>query len=263
MTVFQAIILGIVQGIGEFLPISSSGHLLLLQRFFGIEDNLLTFSIVVHVGTLIPVLIIYFNRIKGLIFKPFQKLTYLLIIGTLPAIVVALLFGDVLERIFSGNYLAVGFLITALILFIVDTRPGGEKDITETTYLDAIIIGVIQAFAITPGISRSGSTIFGGVTRKLDRKSAAEFSFLLSIPAIAGGAVLEILHLIRGEGAEAGFLLSAPVIVGFFVAMVVGYMAIKIMLKLVVNNKLKYFSVYLVILSIIILADQFFIGRVF
>lgn len=263
MTVLQAIILGIVQGIGEFLPISSSGHLLLLQRFFGIEDNLLTFSIVVHLGTLIPVLVIYFNRIKGLVFKPFQKLTYLLIIGTLPAIVVSLFFGDFLDRVFSGNYLAVGFLITALVLFVVDNKVAGRKKIEEVSYLDALIIGCVQAVAITPGISRSGSTIFGGITRGLNRKAAAEFSFLMSIPAIAGAAVLESIHIFRGSEESFKMVLSLPFIAGFLVSMGVGYVSIRLMLKLVVNNKLKYFSIYLVLLSAIILADRFFMGGMF
>ena len=252
MTILEAIILGIVQGIAEFLPISSSGHLLLLQQAFGLEENLFSFTIVVHVGTLIPVLIIYFNRIKSLIKNPFQKLTTLLIIGTLPTVVAALLFRNFINYLFTGGYLAIGFLITAIILLFIDNKDGGEKSIRNITYIDALVVGIIQAIAIAPGISRSGSTIFGAVSRNIDKKSAANFSFLLSIPAIVGATVLELYTIFTGE-VSAQFLITTPVVVGFFAALVSGYLAIKIMLRLIVVSKLKYFSYYLIGLSILMI----------
>ena len=263
MSVLEAIILGIVQGIGEFLPISSSGHLLLLQRFFGIEENLLTFNVVVHVGTLIPVIYIYFARIKDLVKNPFQKLTWLLVIGTLPAVFAALFLGDVVDRLFSGDYLAVGFLVTALLLIIIDMKPvKGSKSIREMSYLDAVVIGLIQMVAITPGISRSGSTIFGGTMRGLDKRAAADFSFLLAIPAIAGATVLEIFDIIRGGGASVSYFFTYPVILGFIVSILVGYLCIKLLLKLIVGRGLKPFAYYLMVLSVLILADQIFIRNV-
>ena len=266
MSVFEAIILGIVQGIGEFLPISSSGHLLLLQRFFGIEENLLTFNVVVHVGTLVPVLWIYGHRLKGLIQKPFQKLTGLLMVGTLPAVGVALFLDDWVDRAFSGNYLAVGFLITALFLFIIDMKPrdkGEVRALKAMTYVDAGVIGLIQAVAIAPGISRSGSTIFGGVIRGLDKQSAADFAFLLAIPAIAGATVLEVFALLGRERLVTEAVISAPFVAGFFVAMGVGYVSIKLMLRLVVQARLRYFAYYLMVLSGVIVAESYLFERIF
>lgn len=262
MSILEALILGVLQGIAEFIPISSSGHLLLLQRIFGIEYNLFTFSVVVHVGTLIPVLVIYFNRVKSLIKNPFQKMTLLLILGTLPTVVVTLLFGDFIDRLFTGDFLAVGFLITAVFLFMIDRGWGGRKKLRHISYIDAIVVGLVQAVAITPGISRSGSTILGGISRGFDRKSAANFSFLLSIPAIVGATVLEIGNIITGD-TETYFLLSAPVIVGFFASMIAGYLAIKVMLRLIVSSKMKYFAYYLIVVSILIFADRFFLNLVF
>ena len=262
MTIFEAIILGVLQGITEFIPISSSGHLLLIQRLFGIEENMFSFTIVVHVGTLIPVLIIYFKRIKSLIRNPFQKLTTLLILGTLPTVFVAVLFGDFINTLFGGEFLAYGFLITAVLLFVIDKSKNNHKQIRNITYVDAVLIGCIQSVAITPGISRSGSTILGGITRGLDRKSAANFSFLLSIPAIIGATVFEILNIMTGD-TQAQFLITAPVIFGFISSIIAGYLSIKIMLRLIVISKMKYFAYYLIILGIIIIFDQLFLNFMF
>ena len=263
MTVIEGIILGILQGIAEFLPISSSGHLLLLQRVFGIEDNLFSFSIVVHVGSLIPVLVIYFSRIKSILFKPFQKITWLLILGTLPAVFVALFLEDLIDTLFTGDFIAVGFIITAIVMFLVDKAETGEKTEDDISIKDALIIGTAQALAIVPGISRSGSTIFGGITRGLNRKSAANFSFLLSIPAIAGATVLELFNHISSDYVAGDFFLTAPVIAGFFASMIAGFFAIKIMLKLIVAAKMKYFSYYLLVIAALIIFDQFFTNIVF
>ncbi|MCL1924476.1 MAG: undecaprenyl-diphosphate phosphatase [Defluviitaleaceae bacterium] len=263
MTIIEALILGIIQGIAEFLPISSSGHLLLVQRIFGIEDNLLTFTIIVHIGTLIPVLIIYFNRVSGLIKKPFQLLTLLLIIGTLPLVLLALFAGDFVDMIFTGDFIAFGFLITAIVLLITDKIFEGTKDIKDLTKKDALLVGLFQAVAIIPGISRSGSTILGGVLTGANKKTAANFSFLLSIPAIMGGMTLEIIRLIREDIPDIGFFFTAPVLIGFFTSMIAGFFAIKIMLALVVKNKMKYFAYYLLVLSLFIFVDKIFIGRFF
>ena len=263
MGIIEAIILGIIQGITEFLPVSSSGHLLLVQRMFGIEDNLLSFTIVVHIGTLIPVLIIYFKRISGLIKKPFQLLTLLLIISTLPLVLVALFAEDFIDRIFTGDFMAWGFIITAVFLIITDKIVEGTKKMKDLTKKDALLIGAFQAVAIIPGISRSGSTILGGVLAGADKKSAANFSFLLSIPAIMGGLTLEVIQLFREDYIDTSFFFSIPVIVGFFTSMVMGFFAIKLMLALVVKNKMKYFAYYLIALSVFIFADKLFMGWFF
>ncbi|MCL2398278.1 MAG: undecaprenyl-diphosphate phosphatase [Defluviitaleaceae bacterium] len=262
MTILEAIILGLLQGVTEFLPVSSSGHLLLLQRIFGIEEGLLTFSVVVHIATIIPVLFIYFDRIKPLLRNPFQKLTLLLILGTLPTVVAVLLFGDIIDTLFTGNFLAIGFIITGIILIITDKYKDGSKNVDEITGKDALLIGLTQAVAIMPGISRSGSTIFGAVVQGIDRKSAVNFSFLLSIPAIAGATVLEIRQLLIGQ-ADINFFFTMPVIVGFFAAMISGYFAIKLMLKIVAASKLRYFAYYLIIVAVLIIIDQTFTNFVF
>ena len=263
MSFLEALILGIIQGIAEFIPISSSGHLLLVQRLFGIEENLLSFTIVVHIGTLIPVLIIYFNRISSLVKKPFQTLTFLLIIGTLPLVFLALFAGDFIDTLFTGDFIAYGFLITAVILLITDKIQSGSKDMKELTKKDAILIGSFQAFAIIPGISRSGSTILGGVMSGADKKTAANFSFLLSIPAIAGGMTLEIINLIRSDSEGIYTLFSTYMIIGFLASMLAGFFAIKVMLALVVKNRMKYFSYYLIIISFFIFLDKLFFNLFF
>ena len=258
MSIIQAIILGIVQGFAEFLPISSSGHLLLLQNIFGIEYNLLTFSVILHMGTLIPVLIVYFDEIIILIKNPFQKTTFLLVLGTLPTVIVVLLFGDIIDELFeSANFLALGFVVTGILLLITDYSENGKKKNADITYKDALFVGFVQAVAVTPGISRSGSTIAGAISRGIDRKSAAKFTFLLSIPAVLGAIVLEIRHIIVGTTDVLTFEV-VPMTAGFFASMISGYLAIKIMLKIIVISKLRYFSYYMFVSGILIFVDQSF-----
>lgn len=263
MSIIQAMVLGILQGFAEFLPISSSGHLLLLQNIFGIEDNLLTFSVILHIGTLIPVLVIYFDEIIGLIKNPFQKTTFLLILGTLPTVIVVLLFGDAVDNLFNyANFLALGFIVTGILLLITDYTENGQKKYKDITYKDALFVGLVQAVAVTPGISRSGSTIAGAVARGIDRKSAARFTFLMSIPAVLGAIVLELRAMITGATDVSTFDV-VPMAVGFFASMISGYLAIKIMLKIIVISKLKYFSYYMFVVGVLIFLDQFFTNIVF
>ncbi len=257
MSVIQAIILGIIQGLSEFLPVSSSGHLVLFQKLFGLNEGTLTFSIVLHVGTLIPVLIVFRKEIFALLKNPFQKTTYLLVLATIPAVLAALFLDDYIEKLFNGgSFLALGFFITGLLLLYADTANVGRKTEKEMSYTDGLIIGVIQACAITPAVSRSGSTITAGLFRGLSRETAARFSFLLSIPAIAGATVLELKKIVTGEVSVEGFELL-PTVFGFLAAVISGYFAISFMLKLIKACKLKYFSYYVFALSALILVDQF------
>jgi len=262
MSILEALILGILQGITEFLPVSSSGHLVLLQRMFGLEEGIFTFTIVVHVATLIPVLFVYYNRIKSLVKKPFQKLTLLLILGTVPTVIAVLIFGDFIDTLFTGNFLAFGFAVTGIAMILTDRAKQGSKNMDQITRKDALIIGLSQALAIMPGISRSGSTIAGAVACDIDRESAINFSFLLSIPAIAGGTVVEIRHVLVGQTAMES-LFTLPMLIGFLAAMVSGYFAIKLMLKVVVASKLRYFAYYLIALAVLIFVDQMFTNIVF
>lgn len=257
MTVWQAIILGVVQGIAEFLPISSSGHLLVLQRMFGIEQPGMTFDIILHLGTLCAVFAVFWKDIISLIKNPLQKMTGLLIIGTIPAIVAGFLFRDYIEAIFSqGFYLAAAFAFTGVLLLLADNITQVHKTEREMTALDAIVVGCMQAVALPPGISRSGATITGGLVSGLTRETAARFSFLLSIIVIIGAGTLEVFELAQSQTmVYAGDIV--PYMVGFVTAAVSGYLAIRLLLHLITKCKLKYFSYYLFVLSAWILVDRF------
>jgi len=256
MNLIQAIILGVIQGFAEFLPISSSGHLLLLQNIFGIEYNLLTFSVILHVGTLIPVFIVYFSEIIKLVKNPFQKTTFLLFLGTAPTVLIVLLFGDVIDSMFNyANFLGIGFIVTAILLFITDRTEGSGKE--DISYKDALFVGFVQAIAVTPGISRSGSTIAGALSRGVDRKAAAQFTFLLSIPAVLGAIVLELRDILTGTTDISTFEV-VPMTAGFLASAISGYLAIKIMLKIIVMSKLRYFSYYMFVVGGLIIIDQSF-----
>ncbi len=261
MTIIQAVILGIVQGVTEFLPISSSGHLVLLQKIFGIADPSLTFEIVVHLGTLLAVFAVFWRDILALLKKPFQKFTYLLIIGTIPTGIIGVVFKDFFERIFaSGSTLGFGFLITGFVLLFAHNIRYGYKDLDETSYFDAIFVGALQGIAILPAVSRSGLTISGALFRNMDRDFAAKFSFMLSIPAILGAAVFDAKDILKvGLGNLNPFNLGA----GFVLSAIFGYISIKFMLNIIKRGKIKYFSFYVFILGALVLLDQFVTHIVF
>ena len=267
MNVIHAIILGIVQGIAEFLPISSSGHLLLLQHIFGLEIErayLLTFDIVVHLGSLVAIVFVFWPDIWTLIKNPFTKMTGLLIIGTIPAVVAALLFGNfIINNLSSGIWLAAAFTITGFILLVVDRFPVGTKEEKDITWLDALLVGIAQAFALPPGISRSGTTIAGALGRGINRKAAVKFSFLLAIIAIAGAGAHDAYELVRGDGAAIYAVGLGNMIIGFIVSAVVGYFAIKFLLKLIHACRLRYFSYYVWALAAFIMLDILVINYFF
>lgn len=259
MNILDAIILGIIQGLAEFLPISSSGHLVLAQTFLGINEPVMTFDVLLHVGTLVPVCFVYRKDLWALIKQPFQKMTFLLALGTIPAVAAALLFNDLIDSLFKGGvFLAFGFFITGLFLLYADHVQDGAKKEKDITYVDALLIGVMQAIAIPPGISRSGSTITGSLARKLDRTTAAKFSFLLSIPAILGAVVLELIKILKGENVV-GNIAVLPMVFGFIAAMLTGYLAITFMIKLIQKSSLKVFSYYVFALGVGLLIFEFVI----
>ncbi len=252
MNALSAAILGIIQGLTEFLPISSSGHLMLFKKLLGVETDNMLFDVAVHLGTLVPIFLIYWRDIWELIKKPFQKTTYLLIMATVPAVVAALFFEDAVDMLFqSGPFLALGFIITGIALLLADKigEKGYKKD-KAITFADALIIGIVQAVAITPGISRSGSTITGGLFRGLTRQTAAKFSFLMSIPVILGAAVLQIKSIVSG-GVTILPSDILPIVIGFITAMLSGYLAISFMINIISRGKLKYFSFYVFGLAIL------------
>lgn len=256
MSVLEAVILGIVQGLAEFLPVSSSGHLVLLQKLFGIEEPAVTFDIFLHMATLIPVFVVFWGDIWKLIKNPFQKTTYLLAVGTLPLIPLALFFKDAIDAMFSGGlFLGVNFLITALLLVLADAKSEGGKNLKTMKYTDSAIVGVMQAVAVCPAISRSGATITGSLFVGLTRESAARFSFLLSIPAILGAFVFEFKDVVTGG--ESFFSLGvAPMLAGFIAAAVSGFFAIGVMLRVIKTKRLSYFSYYVAALGVLIVLDQ-------
>jgi len=263
MNIFQAIILGIVQGITEFIPISSSGHLIVLHSIFGIEEGAFTFDIVVHLGSLVAIVIYFWSDILGIIKNPFSKLTGLLIVGTIPAVIAGFLLRGVIDSYFrTGVWLAAAFTVTGFILIFADKLTKGNKEERDISWFDALFIGISQALAVPPGISRSGTTIAGGLMRGLNRETAARFSFLLAMIAIAGAGALETVEFVRdGTGAQA---IGIPaLLVGFIVSAVVGYLCIRLLLKLIRACKLKYFSFYLWALAAFIFIDWLVFGRFF
>ncbi len=262
MTIIKAVILGLIQGLSEFLPISSSGHLAIAGRIMGMDpeaDSLLSFNILLHVATLAAVFIVYrediWNMIKaffammgdiftgkgpGLNKDMYRRLVIMLIVGTLPAVAAALVFGDVIE---NPSLIAIGIflIITALLLFVSDRLGGGNKTMENMTVKDSIIVGCFQALGTLPGISRSGSTIVGGLFARLDKNVAVRFSFLLSIPAILGALVLDLKDLAAGQAMAVD---PVCIIAGMVVAGVSGYFAIRFLLNIVRKHRLSIFSAY-------------------
>jgi undecaprenyl-diphosphatase len=271
MSIIEAIVLGLVQGLTEFLPVSSSGHLVLLQKIFDITAPALFFDTMLHAGTLLAVMAVLWQDICAILKKIIQPLTAFLIIAVIPAVIAALAFGDAIEHAFeSGKFLSFCFLVTSIILLIAeklsrDSTVNVTKKQENMNFLDALIIGIMQAIAIIPGISRSGATISGALFRKLERGFAARFSFLLSIPAILGALVLQVKDLAKNGGAEtAGESIgAAAVIAGTVTAAVVGFFAVKLMLKIIREKSLYGFAIYTAVLGVLILIDQFVMHFVF
>jgi undecaprenyl-diphosphatase len=259
MGIFEAILLGAVQGITEFLPVSSSGHLVLLQKILGISEPTLFFDTMVHVGTLAAVFVVLWQDIWALLRRPLQPLTGYLLLATLPTVLVALVFKDPIEAAFqSGAYLGWAFLFTAGALLAAERlskRPGFFRGERDMNWIDALVIGLCQGAAIMPAVSRSGLTLSGALSRKLDRGFAARFSFLLSIPAILGALVLQLKDLLGGEGAAVSGS-AVTIVAGTAAAAVVGFFAVTFMLKLVRERSLRGFAVYVAILGVLVLADQ-------
>lgn len=246
--------MGIIQGLTEFLPVSSSGHLVLFQKLFGISEGTLLFTTMLHVGTLASVVVVFWKDILEIIRKPFSKLTLLLIAATIPTVIIALVLKDSVEAAFqSASTLGIGFLITGIVLWGVESAKPGNKVLKEMSWKDALVIGVAQGFAIFPAVSRSGSTIAGALFQKLDRKFAARFSFLLSMPAIMGSIVFQVKDIVAvGQSSEV-----LPIIVGTLVAAISGFFAIKLMLDIITRKSLKIFAYYVFGLGSLILLDQF------
>ncbi len=255
MTIFESIFQGIIQGLTEFLPVSSSGHIHIIHGVFGIDDNLpLFFVIILHLFTLLAVLIVFRKEIikiiigffKGLLKKDYNedfKMGLYIIIATIPTGIIGLAFEDIFEKHLSKPLLVSAFLfITGLMLFISKYFKEGEE---ELNYKKAIIIGIVQGLAITPGISRSGSTISTAIFLKVKRETAGVFSFLLSIPAILGATILKFKEFTTLESG----IIKISLIGGLF-AFVFGLFSLIFLVKLIKKGKFYIFSYYCFALSI-------------
>lgn len=264
MTIFEAILLGFVQGLTEFLPISSSGHLILVPYLLHLPAADFSLVAIAHEGTLLAVLI-YFWRdlwqiaqavLQGLWQKqPFAtteaRLGWYIVVGSIPAVVAGLLFNDYLEQTFRTPLsVAILLLLTTAFLIVGEAIITGKKQLAQMSWLDATTIGFFQMLALMPGVSRSGSTIVGGLARGFDRETAARYSFLLGIPAILGAGVLAVRDVM-----DAGNLSSqwAFYLAAFTVSFVVGFACIHFLLAWLRQHRLTAFIVYRVGISLLVL----------
>ena len=253
MEIVKIIILGLIQGLTEFLPISSSGHLVIMQKIFNINQNQLLISVLLHFGTLIPVLIIFRDDILEILSFKKEKnhFTFLIIIASIPTAIMGFFFEDFFEKLFSSTIsTALMLIVTGFILLIGDKLANYDREITNFKWLNAVFVGIAQGIAIIPGISRSGSTITASLIQGLKKEEAARFSFILSVPVIAGAGLLKV-----GEAFNTGVnnFNTTAIILGVISAIISGYVAIRYFIYILKKQKLIYFSYYCWIIGTIIL----------
>ena len=267
-TVAQALVMGIVQGLTEFLPVSSSGHLIIVPYLFGWHDpfiDSLAFSVMLHIGTLLALLIYFWAdwlrlvpaglaamRDRSLRNDPDRRLAWLLVAATVPAAIVGFLFNDFIEsHVREVGLVAVMLVIAGAVLWLADKRGGRAKGVTDVSFPVAIGIGLAQALALVPGVSRSGISISAARFAGLDREAAARFSFLMATPVTAGAAVFELRKLVTGE---AGVDVSLePLLVGMVAAFISGMLAIGVLLRYVRTRSMNVFVWYRLVLAAVVL----------
>lgn len=276
MSVEQAIVLAIVQGITEFLPISSSGHLVLTSWIFNWDDQGLVFDAAVHLGTLLAVLI-YFRRTwltlvrgcfnGGAVFLmedgevnpsiPARRLLVLIVVASIPVAVVGLVLRDALESsLRKPEYVAISLLATAALLALAEIVGARSKRLAKVSARDTIIVGIFQAAAVLPGISRAGSTMAGGMLGNLTRDAAARLSFLLAVPAIGGASVFLLIDVISAEGLSDRQW--GLVLLGAVISFVTGYAAIAWLMRVLRTRSFKPFAVYVAVLGVAVLIARAF-----
>ncbi len=266
MTLLNAIILGILQGITEFLPISSSGHLVLGEELLGMNvEALKVFDVVVHMGSLLAILIYFRSDIWMMIQSlgkfltgkwkdPYVKLIAFILIGTIPAVIVGFTLEDIIDGAFRNvNAVAIWMMVIGLLFFIGEWKHDKEK-ISEITLWKSLFIGCAQAMALIPGISRSGSTIVAGLFQGINRVDAARFSFLLGIPAIAGAGLLTALKIPENGGLHMEIL---PLVCGFISSFIFGLLSVHFLMKFLKKHSLRIFALYLILLGLVSLAFNF------
>lgn len=284
----EAVVLGLVQGLTEFLPVSSSGHLVVLPYLAGWEQPPLAFGVALHLGTLVAVLAYFRADLWGLAVGVFgtgvdaparrraRHTVLLLAVGTVPAAALGLLLGELVDDAFSSpRVVGVGLLVTASLLLLAErlrarraaaalptdeVTPADDvgTGVDEATPLDAVAIGCGQALALVPGISRAGATIATGMLRGMSRTAAARFSFLLSVPVIAGAGLLEVGAL--GDTGRFGVFTTPEVLLGSAMATVSGFWAIHYLLRLVVSDDLRGFARYVLVLAVVVLVAPLLLG---
>lgn len=262
MSWFEALILGIIQGLSEYLPVSSSGHLAIGQALFGMSDGAdnLMFTVAVHVATVLSTIVILWSEIDWIVRGLFKcelnaetKYALNIVVSMIPVGIVGLFFKDYVEEIFGSGLLVVGFclLITAsLLIFSYYAKPRQKEHIS---WKDAFIIGLAQAVAVLPGVSRSGSTIATGLMLGNKKESMAQFSFLMVIPPILGEALLDVLKMLKGEDVMGG-IEALPLAIGFVAAFLSGCVACKWMINIVKKGKLIYFGIYCAVVGVVTIA---------
>ncbi len=258
MSLWQSIILGLVQGLTEFLPVSSSGHLVFAERLLNIRRWDVVFEVMVHVGTLIAVLIFFRKRIIEIIVSIFAfgksnktelekeglRMAWYIMLGTIPAVIFGFLFKDFLENSFSSiRWTSIEFLVTGAILIVTVWAIDRGRNINS---LNSIIIGIAQAFAIIPAISRSGSTIAAGMFMGVSKEKAAEYSFLLSIPAIGGAAILELPNFLKLAPSSSVIM---TYLIGTLFSAIVGYLSIAFLISVIRKGRFFYFGLYCIALG--------------
>ena len=259
MTWFEALILGIIQGLTEYLPVSSSGHLAIGQALFGMNDGAdnLMFTVAVHVATVLSTIVILWSEIDWIVRGLFKcelnaetKYALNIVVSMIPVGIVGLFFKDQVEEVFGSGLLVVGccLLITAALLtFSYFAKPRQKEKIS---WRDALVIGIAQAVAVLPGVSRSGSTIATGLMLGNKKESLAQFSFLMVIPPILGEALLDVMKMVKGEDVMGG-IEALPLVIGFVAAFLSGCLACKWMINIVKKGKLIYFGIYCAIVGVV------------
>ena len=240
-------LLGLIQGLTEFLPVSSSGHLVLFSKIFGIEESLFL-SIILHVATLFSIVVVFYKDVWNLIRHPFSKETMQLAVATIPTCIIVLILMPVIKQSFAGGLLPICFASTAVVLWISEMLSS-KKIGNKLDYKGQIFMGVAQGLAVFPGISRSGATISAGLLAGRNKSEVAKFSFIMSLPIIILSLVMEIFD-ISTTGIDLDFG-TGPIILSFLTAFIVGIVALKVVLKLTEKSNLKWFSFYLILISIV------------
>ena len=266
MTLFESIFLGATQGITEFLPISSSGHLIILEKLFGLNvESLKGFDVSLHIGTLLAILIYFRKDVLNMLKACFRivmlrfdkkdeytKLIAFILIGTIPAIIVGGTVGGYLDEVFRSVRVVGGVMAATSLLFFYAEHVGKRSKKEEITGLRAFFIGLFQMLALIPGVSRSGATISGGLINKMDREKAARFSFLLGIPAIAGAGLLTAFHTAKNGTFDVSALPCMTA--GLLASFVIGLLAIATLMKYLKKHSLNVFAYYRLIVGIAVVA---------